>query len=198
MRLLTKLFPKRKPEWAALCSVAFTDKKGRRYYKYNDELDMNILRKGEIEKYQLELRYGSDMEDVCEAMKVAVGSSDKKGNMTPDVGMIGYLTQELLDRKEMLLLPDILFKILATTLIREDESPSVIDEEILEEKLITFKEEIQSGGLFPFFQSGVLLRLTDLSNISIIDFKRLMTESQQRIQNLNRVVFSFESRLQPG
>lgn len=198
MKLLRKFFPKPKPPWASLCTLAFTDRSGRRYYQYSDPMDMSILRKGEIEKCQIELRFGTDMEDICQAMQSAISSSDKKGNMAPDVTMIGYLVQELIDRKQYLVIPEILFRVLATTMIREDENPGIVDQEILAEKVITFQSELQHGGLFDFFRRGNMLGSLDFSGITIIDFKRLMTQSQQRMQSLKRIVSFSDSTLQSG
>lgn len=196
--MIRNLFNKAKPSWASLCSVAFKDKQGRRYYSYNDMLDMSILRKGEMEKYLIELRYGSDLSDVCEAMKEALGAADKKGNMNPDLPMIGYLVQEIIDRKKMLVVPEIMLKIIATTFIREDENPVIIDEEIMDQKLATFKTELQHGGLAHFFHSAGFHRLIGLYNISINELTQLMNESLRRTQSLKRILSSSGSTLQHG
>lgn len=202
MRILTKIkdriIGKRKPKWAALCTHIYTDKIGRKYYAYNDELDMPILRKGEIEKHLLELRYGSDFEDVLIAMKKALSLSDKKGNIKPDLVMIGYLIQELLSRKEFLVIPEIMFRIVITILIREDETPYTIDAEISDEKMDIFKREMQDGGLADFFHSTGLLKYVGLSHISTIDLRGLMKGSQQLLKKVNQIVFSFNSTLQDG
>lgn len=198
MRLLRKLFPKSKPAWASVCTAVFIDSHGRRYYSYNDDMDMSIIRKGEIERYRMELRYGTDIEDICTAMQSAIGASDKKGNMSPDIAMVGYLIQELQDRRIMLAIPDILFSMLATTLIREDEQPHIIDGEILKQKCATFKQELQHGGLASFFQQTGLSGLLGFSGISISEFQRLMTGSMHRLQNLKSVVHSFAKRSQHG
>lgn len=190
LKILTK-----KPTWASLCNLAYTDKEKRRYFIYNDEMDMCIIRKGEIEKYLMELQYGSNYEDVLKAMKEAL-SMDKKGQMQPDIMMLGYLIQELISRKEFLLLPEIMFKIMATMLIREDENPYIIDQEIMEEKLKTFESELQHGGLASFFHSDPMLSYLNLSGISMIDLKGLMNESRQKIENLNLELSSFRNELQ--
>lgn len=172
----------KKPDWATLCSLAYTDSDKRRYYVYNDEMDMSVLRKGEIEKYLMELQYGSDYSDVVKGMKDSL-ITHKKGKIQPDMTMLGYFIEELAERKQLLLLPDIMFRIMATMLIREDENPYLVDAEILDEKTATFQNEIQHGGLATFFHSAGILKLLGLSGISILDLQRLMKESKQRIQN---------------
>lgn len=174
------LFRKDKPKWASLCSLSYTDKKGLRYYKHNDMLDMCVYRKGEIDKCLLELRYSSSYSDVLNALKDSLNEHDKRGNMKPDLIKIGYLINELYDRDDMLLLSDILFKVCANTLIREDENPYIVDQEILEEKVNVFKAEIQRGGLHTFFQSVDLLRLIGLSTISPVELTRYMIDSETK------------------
>lgn len=185
----------KKPNWASLCSLAYTDKQKRRYYIYNDELDMSVLRKGELEKYLMELQYGSDYSDVLQGMKDAL-IIHKKGKIQPDITKLGYLIEELSERKQHLLLPEIMFKIMATMLLREDENPAVIDQEILNEKLITFEKEIQQGGLASFFHSVGISKLLNLSNISILDLQRLMRASKHRIINRNRELSSLKNESQ--
>lgn len=183
----SKLFPKTKPKWAALCSLKHTDKNGLRYYQYIDELDMPLMRKGEIDKCNMELRFGSDYEDVFDALKDALCASDRKGNMQPDLQTASYLTQELIDRRELLVLPDIMMEIASHALIREDENPAIVDREILQEKIEVFKKEIQGGGLHGFFQSSGLLSLIGLSNITILEFSKLIDNSQERLSQFQKI-----------
>lgn len=173
---------KKKPEWAASCTQVYKDKQGLRYYKYNDELDMSVIRKGRIDQSLIELKYGSDFNDVLTAMKASVNQFDKKGKPDPNLSNVGYYIQELIDRDEILILPGILMTICANMLIREDENPSIVDEEILKQKVSTFTNEIQRGGLHGFFQRSGLLKLIGLSNISIVAFNRLMIDSEERHQ----------------
>jgi len=196
-RLYRKLIPRNKPSWAALCKQVYIDKQGRRYYQYQDEGDMTLIRRGEIEKCQMELRYGSDYSDVIEGVRSSLNNANRKsGHMEPDIVTAGYLIQELIDRKGILVVPEILFALCSNTLIREDENPYLVDHEILEEKISTFKQEIQRGGLHAFFQANDLLKLVGMSNISLSDFNRLMTDSEQRISQVQAKIklFTFEQK----
>lgn len=188
MRLLRLFGNKTKPVWAAACHTAYTDKKGRKYYAYQDETDMGVFRYGEMEKCFLELRYGMDYADIANAMQKAINQSSKKGQMTPDFTQISFLAQEIIDRKNMLIIPDILFNICATTLIREDENPYVIDQEILQQKVSTFKAEIQQGGLHAFFHANGWLKLIGLPGISLNGFLQLMTDSVTGLKYRSRIM----------
>jgi len=168
--------------------LAYTDKSGKRYYKYNDNLDMCVYRKGEIDKCLMELRYGSSYLDVLNALRDSMNEHDKRGNMKPDIVKVGYLVNELYDREDMLLISDILFKVCANTLIREDENPYIVDQEILDEKVNVFKSEIQRGGLHAFFHSLDLLRLIGLSTTSPIELTRYMIDSETKLANQRKVL----------
>lgn len=193
-RLFRTLIPRTKPKWAAPCRLVYTDTLGRRYYQYQDEMDMTIFRRGELEKCQMELRFGTDYASVIDGIKDSLNRSNKKtGRMEADIVTAGYLTQELIDRKDLLLIPDILFRICANTLIREDENPHIVDQEILDQKLETFKSEIQRGGLHAFFLETGLLKSAGISNISQSDFSRLMTDSEQRLKQVQARIRLFTS-----
>lgn len=184
-RLYRRIIPRSKPAWATLCKLAYEDSNGMRYYQYQDELDMSLFRRGEIEKAKMELRYGTDYTDVVNGIKGAINRPNRKsGRMEPDIATAGYLVQELIDRKDLLIIPEILFKICATTLIREDENPYLVDQEILEQKIAVFKHEIQRGGLHAFFQESGLLNLINLPNISRAELTRLMIDSEQRLKQV--------------
>jgi hypothetical protein len=181
------IFSKPKPKWASLCSLVYTDKSGRKYYKYNDPLDMCVKRKGEIDKCLMELKYGSNYSDVLFALKTAINQPDKAGNIKPDLVNVGYLVNELADRSDILLVPEILFKLCSNMLIRADENPYIVDVEILNEKVETFTKEIQRGGLHDFFQVTGLLKLIGLSGISKIGLMQYMTASEMKEQENNRI-----------
>jgi len=142
---------------------------------------MCVIRKGEIDKLLIELRYGRDMEDLCTAIKSALSESDRQGNMRPNIVNAGFLAQELIDRREWLLIPGILTEICANTLIREDENPYIVDPELLKKKVDTINNEIGRGGLAAFFLSLDLPKSIGLSSISISDLSRFMTDSVIRL-----------------
>lgn len=188
-----------KPKWAALCSEVYKDKKGYRYYKYNDTLDMCVLRKGEIEKALIELSYGSDFEDVLNELKIAINKPNKQGKMQPDIVGMGYLVNELTDRQTMLLVPDILMKVCANVLLREDENPYIVDQEILAQKVETFKSEIERGGLFDFFQLSGTLKLLGLSHISTTDLTKYIHDSKAKMLTRKATrAYILDNKLQHG
>lgn len=188
-----KLFrTKTKPSWASRCTSVYTDHAGRVYYKYNDELDMCVIRKGEIDKCLMELSYGRDYLDVFKGIKDMLGETDKRGNIKPNLSSVGYLAEEVLVRDKYLIIPDILMKVCANTLVREDENPLIVDAEILDQKIATFKAEIQRGGLRDFFYSAGTLKLLELSSMSTTEFNSHMLASevmQERHEQIRASIF---------
>lgn len=186
----------KKPDWAATCSLAYTDKKGRRYYQYNDMLNMCVHRKGEIDKNLMELRFGNT-DDVLTALRLTL-SAHQKGVIKPDLVTMGYLVNELTDRSQMLIASEILFKLCANTLIRDDENPYIVDEEILIEKIETFKAEIKRGGLHSFFHSTGLLKLIGLSDISMVGLIQCMDQADQAKINRSNLLHTLGKQSRNG
>lgn len=187
MGLLSKFFPKRKPEWASLCSVVHTDKQKRNYYKFNDEMDMPMLRKHEIDICMMELRYGRDFDDVIQVMDSSLNQT-VAGKVKPDLKAVGYLLHEIQERKKYLFDSKILFAICANTLIREDESPFKPDQTITNEKIKVFTDEIGRGGLSFFLIKNDLMKYLPFSNISILQFSQMMNQSDNQDQAVRQTI----------
>lgn len=148
---------------------------------------MCVLRKGEIDKCLMELSYGRDYLDIFKGIKNMLGETDKRGNIKPNISGVGWLVDEVMQRDKYLIIPDVLMKICANTMIREDENPHIVDAEILDEKVATFKAEIQRGGLHDFFYSSGTLKLLGLSNISTTEFNSLMIASELMQEKHERI-----------
>lgn len=178
-----------KPQWAAKCDMVHVDNSGKAYYKFTDELDMPILRKNELDKNLMELRYGSDLDDVLASMTGALNESHG-GKIKPNTTQIGFFCKELRDRKKYLIEGETLFKICANTLIRDDESPYLVDQTLLKEKCETFKNEINENGLYLFFCKVDLRKYLNLSSISIPQFAQMMRSSNARMKAVRHTIDS--------
>ena len=143
-----------KPVNFDLLEAKFVDSNGKKYFKYKDDFDIPILRKGKLEQLLQELRSGISGDELGMFLD-AMDKSLNKGQA--DVAKIGFIITEMRDRKELLLHPDILFEMVTVLYIREDENPALIDEEIHVEKYNQFKKDSQ-GGLYDFFYGAGLKR----------------------------------------
>lgn len=168
LKLLYRLFPEqfhklvflsqRKPVSFDKLELAFVDSEGKRYYKYMSDFEMSIVRQGALEMKWKELSMGLDREEltgIVTAMEAALKERDKKGNMIPNIARIGYFIEEIKNRKENLIHPDILMQMAALLFIREDEDPGVIDDDIQTQKVEQFNKD-STTGLTDFFLTAGL------------------------------------------
>jgi len=194
MSLLEKIFKKKnvKPLWAAKCTLAHIDNSGKCYYKFTDELDMPLLRKNELDKNLMELRYGSDLDDVLTSIDGALNEL-QGGKLKPNLTAVGFFCKELKDRKKYLIEAETIFKLCANTLIREDESPYLVDQAILKEKLEVFKSEISESGLYLFFCKAGSMKYLNLSDISIPQFAQMMRMSKWKMRATRDMISNLSS-----
>lgn len=135
----------------------FIDSKGKRYYRYPNDMDIPILRKGALEKCLMEIESGLSSRElamILDAMKKALNF--RKGDrMIPDLSKVGFLIEEINNRKDMLIHPELLFKAVSILYIREDENPAKVDEEITRQKESQLREDSKEG-LYDFFYTSGL------------------------------------------
>lgn|SRR3990167_7086294 len=135
----------------------FIDSKGKRYYRYPNDMDIPILRKGALEKCLMEIESGlsgNELERILTAMSDAL--NERKGDrMIPNIAKVGFLVEEIRNRKNLLLHPDLLFEAVSILYIREDEDPAKVDGEVMNQKLVQLKEDSREG-LYDFFYTSGL------------------------------------------
>jgi hypothetical protein len=130
----------------------FTDSKGMKYYRFQDDMDIPILRKGELERVLIEIKAGiskDELELIIKAMYKAI-NNEEGGRVIPNIALIGHLIEELNNRRELLIHPELLFESVAILYIREDEDPAIVDKEILRNKIEQLKKDSVEG-LYDFF-----------------------------------------------
>lgn len=174
----------RKPFSFEKLQFAFVDSNGKRYYRYSDDLDMPIVRKGYFEKCFMEFDAAisdKELKLIIHAMQAAIHRKDKQGRMNPDIAMIGHLITEMENRNGQLIHPEIMFDMVATLYIREDENPGTVDQEIHNQKVIQFKQDSQ-GGLYDFFYQSGLERYIPFSALSARDLEAILTLSERKVK----------------
>ncbi len=130
----------------------FADSQGRRYYSYLNDYDIPIKRYGQFKRFLMELANGMARDEVklfIDAMKSAL-------NKNPiDIAQIGFVLNEMELRNDILFHEEIMFNMVATLYIREDQDPQVWDEETEQVKAQYLKIEAQ-GKLYDFFVTASL------------------------------------------
>jgi len=165
----------------------FIDSNGKQYYKYIDPFDIPMQRYEQVQILLMELdaRVSKDeMNQFLEAMGLALNESDKNLRKT-----IGFLIGEMERRKELLFHPDIMMKLLACMVIREDQDSTLWDEEIEKEKIIQFKQDSKQGeGLHDFFmQAGLSLYIPSLPKLKD-GWGKYLEKNQLIIKKLNETM----------
>ena len=152
-----------KKQWLKDTEFAFIDSDGRRYYRFIDDMNIPIMRKGHIERLLVELNAKlswSELNLFIDAMKKRIdditNSNAIKGRIQ-GLAHISLLVEEMSNRQKLILHPELLFEIAAATYIREDEDPTQIDIEIEKQKVEQFKKDTaKGGGLYDFFYKAGL------------------------------------------
>lgn len=130
----------------------FTDSQGRRYYSYLNDYDIPIKRYGQFKRFLMELANGMSRDEV----KLFISAMKSSLNKTPvDIAQIGFVLNEMELRNDILFHEEIMFNMVATLYIREDQHPGEWDEETEQVKAQYLKIEAQ-GKLYDFFVTASL------------------------------------------
>lgn len=142
----------------AQMSLRYTDSEGRKYYSYDHDLSIPIHRGVEIQKVLMEIGAGMAKDELEAAHKFIEDNIDHVINTgkLADLANSKFILKELRKtRKEIVVHEYLYFKLVSLTLIREDEDPSVIDNEIIDVKINVFKKESQGKRYVFFYGAGL-------------------------------------------
>jgi len=145
-----KAFRKAPPEWFAHAPRVFKDSQGDHYRRYDDEMQIPILRMDQLQIITRELGNRVDDRDLGaflenhESIILSDKSADEK------LKLLHQHVSNLKSRTDALASPDLLMKMVCALYIREDQDPFVWDE-LLEADKHTLLMKEQSGGLAGFF-----------------------------------------------
>jgi len=178
---------------------AFYDRQGREYYYFLDNAEIPIVRKLHLTDAYIKLFTGISDDDVRQslaAIDAAINETDKKGNMSPNIGRIGYICTQLLSRSGRLLHTDVVYRLAALYFIRSDEKTDSIDETIVSEKIEAIKSfdnpalhvlffEKKVSKLFPFIgESGEML--SDLLSQGTVELNAYVSELKQYVDGRDK------------
>lgn len=143
---------------------AFADSQGRKYYRYIDDLDIPVIRKGRIQLFLTELSRGLDNNETSmflnhmeSQIEAALSQPKNVSNVSKYLASLMHLVGEMKLRKDNILHPTLLMDMAAIMYIREGENPFEFDQTIHNEKVETFTTDVSERlGLYDFF---VLARL---------------------------------------
>jgi len=143
---------------------AFVDLQGRKYYRYVDDMDIPVIRKGRIQLFLTELSRGLDgketamfLDNMESQLEAALSQPKNVANVSKYLASLMHLVGEMKLRKDNILHPTLLMDMAAILYIREDENPFEFDQALHNKKVETFTSDVSTRlGLYHFF---VLARL---------------------------------------
>lgn len=115
--------------------LAFKDTEGRAYYQFSNDFDVFIKRKSFWDERLIELDAGlsgKEMDIIIEACM------DAMNKPKPNYALVAHLVTEMKNRRQWLIHGEVMYSLLASCYVREDEDPAVVDMEIHNEKVAYF------------------------------------------------------------
>lgn len=132
----------------------------QKYYRYTDEFKMPIDRQGVLQDHltaMSSMLSGPELDDLItifeKNLETFLNASAGKQRLKP-LSELGFIVNEIKERKKVLFHPDIFNEIVACTYIREDEIGQPFNQKIHTQKLVTF-ETAKKKGWDPFYLKGL-------------------------------------------
>ena len=154
IKLLVEDINQSKSKQLSKTEFIFVDPEGKRYYQYQNLLDMPVCRKQKLEILTKEHQEKISFYDVKVFIKAGKAILEEG---TGVVQKIGYWLGVMEDKADRLFHPYTFMEMVACVIIHEDQDPSIWDEELEAQKIENFKKwSKQKGGLHAFFMEAGL------------------------------------------
>ena len=101
---------------------------------------------------------------------------------------IGALIMERKKRRGIILHHELIYNIIAVQWIREDENPSVFNNEIQVQKVDQFQKESEAGNTHPFFQAPELRQLNSFLQMSSEEWVASLNDSKMKAEVLKEAL----------
>jgi hypothetical protein len=136
---------------------------------------------------------GSEMEGILEGMEKALsaGLSNPK-----NAALVATYIHIIRERQDTIIHRDLLLNIAATWIIRDDEDPTIINNDIHKEKLEVFEKMCKEGS-HDFFTRVAIEPLMPLISMSADDFKKLWDYNVEQQRNLIKALTHLDGVQEP-
>lgn len=159
--------------------LCFTDSKGKKYYKFPEDMSLPLERFGKLQEYMMWMSAGLTSNELDLLLDEADKALTEGLTQKKNASKIGFIISQIRDRKSMVIHTELLYNFMAVQTVREDESAEVVNNAIHLEKVDQFKEETKSGKTYFFFHSLGLKKLNDLFNMSEAEWNKFWEESKE-------------------
>lgn len=132
---------------------------------------------------------GSEMELILDGMEKALSAGL---SIPKNAALVATYIHIIRERQDTIIHRDILLNIAATWIIRDDEDPTIINNDIHKEKLEVF-EKMCNGGAHDFFTRLGIEPLIPLMSMSPTDFQKLWEYNVEAQRNLKRALTHLDS-----
>jgi len=178
---------------------AFVDALGRKYFKFIDDMDIPVIRKGQIQLFLTELSRGLDgnetvmfLDNMEKQIEAALAMPKNVAGVSKYLASLSHLVGEMKLRKENILHPTLLMDMAAVMFIREDENPFEFDRKIHNEKVETFVNDVSERiGLYDFFVQAKLNAYIPYLEQLTQDFKGLYQYLKTKIEAENLAIETY-------
>ena len=180
-----------KPTSHSAMVYAFTDQKGRKYYRFPKDMALPLDRYGQMLKYLSYLSARLTPEQMDSIIDTALGIIQEGIGKDKNAAKVAALLYELRDRERLIVPAQLVYDIIAVQYVREDELPGVYDNDIHMDKVRTFIDDISKSDFF--FRLPEFVQLTNSSTMSTDEWAKYLeaTADQDAVLiKILRVIYS--------
>jgi len=154
---------------------SFFDDQCKGYYEFPKSVDLPICRLGKLQEFMMWMQKGVSQEEYIKALDKAEEALVDVLKSGKNASKIGFVLHELRDRCNMVLHDELFYNVLATQIIRDDEDPTIFNNEIHMQKVAEFKLLDAKSDAF-FLDTQKYLEQFGLSNITRAQLQKLLHE----------------------
>lgn len=165
----------------------FFDLDGNAYYEYPSTIYLPMARLAKLQEYVMWISAGISGDELDGMLKKADKALSDGLKAGKGASIIGFIIQELMDRKNMVIHEELFYNFIAVQLIRHDESPTQFNNEIQMQKVESFKKMNKKDDSF-FLNIQEYLKVLNLSNITKDDLDKLLAEAIQRTRAMKKIL----------
>lgn len=166
----------------------FHDKNGKVYFGFTDALPLPLERWGKARDFLSWMNIGLSPDEFIQLIDAAEKNWLSHLKTGKNAAKVGYIFEELKNRKNLVLHSELLYNFMAVQIIREDEDPQTFNNEIHLEKVEQFKKETEAGNSYFFFQVPELKKLRELWNFNQNEWEIYWQESKAQQTILKKIL----------
>lgn len=183
----------RRPVNVKSLELAFTDSNGVNYYRFPEAMQIPIERWGKAKDFMQWMAAGISPVELDKLLDFAEKALDEGVKKGKGMARVGFVLNELRERRNMIIHTDLVYNFLAVHWIREDERPEVIDQVIHDQKVEQFRKEVMEGDTYFFFHQVELRKIYEPFNLSQSELTAYFQESIVKQEALKKMLQKYSS-----